>query len=78
MIAEGKGAEDVFVQVTHLRVLNGTALFSVAVNNPTGVELTLDFSSSFAEVGMPNQTATLQPGQHLVLKLDDEEGGRAA
>ena len=78
VIAEGKGAEDVFVQVTHLRVLNGTALFSVAVNNPTGVELTLDFSSSFAEVGMPNQTATLQPGQHLVLKLDDEEGGRAA
>ena len=36
VVARGAGSEDIFVQVTRLRLINGSMTFSVAANNPTG------------------------------------------
>jgi hypothetical protein len=68
VIATGQGAEDVFIQVTHIRVTNGTALYHVAMNNPTTATLTVQLSASFPEVGLQPQGVTLQPGEHLVVQ----------
>ena len=68
VIATGKGAEEVFIQVTHIRVTNGTALYHVAVNNPTTATLTVQLSASFPEVGMQPQGVTLRSGEHLVVQ----------
>ena len=65
VIATGKGAEEIFIQVTHLRVTNGTALYHVAVNNPTATTLTVQLSASFPEVKLAPQAVTLRPGEHL-------------
>ena len=65
MIATGRGAEEIFIQVTHIRVRNGTTLYHVAVNNPTTTTLAVHLSASFPEVKLAPHTVTLQPGEHL-------------
>jgi hypothetical protein len=65
VIATGTGAEDVFIQVTHIRIKTGATVYHVAVNNPTLVTLTVQLSASFPEVKLAPQAVTLQPGEHL-------------
>lgn len=66
VIATGKGAEDIFIQVTHLRIKSGSTLYHVALNNPTTKTLTVQLSASFPEVKLTASAAvTLKPGEHV-------------
>ena len=65
VIATGRGAEEIFIQVTHIRIKNGTTLYHVAVNNPTTTTLMVHLSASFSEVNLAPHTVMLQPGEHL-------------
>jgi hypothetical protein len=71
VVCAGARAEQVFIQVTSVRVGNGSAVFHVALNNPSDVALALTCVASFPEVGLPRQTLMLQSGEHRVLKSDD-------
>ena len=68
VVATGEGAAEMFIQVTRLRVTNGSTLFHVAVNNPTQKAATVHLSASFPEVGLQPKSVTLQPGEHRVVQ----------
>ena len=69
VVARGAGAEQVFIQATHVRAANGSTLWHVAVNNPTERHLAgLQLSASFPEVAMASRAVSLAPGEHRVLQ----------
>ena len=73
VVATGLGADQLFIQVTHLLIPGpsggGTAtVFHVAVNNPTDNFVTATLASSFAEAKLPTQNVCLAPGEHMVLQ----------
>lgn len=66
--AVGDGADQVVIQVTNVRLENGTSLFHVSVNNPTDVPITMVVSSQFEAVRLQTQRVDLEPGEDRTLQ----------
>ena len=67
VVAAGRDAEQIFVQVTKLHLAAGKFMFHVALNNPLERSVDVDVWPSFPDVRLVRQHVTLGPGEHRVL-----------